>query len=123
MGCKTNTFGTPGVSEREGQEVFFLKNLSHARQIRNRTLGCFERASMPGISGAERDALLSFIVVGGGPTSCEFVTELHDFLRVSFASCLWFFLPVSPLSPNVSRTTLVHFERANSSPSCMTFSG
>eukprot|EP00962_Isochrysis_galbana_P020930 scaffold6144_cov94-Isochrysis_galbana.AAC.1 len=90
MGCKTNTFGTPGVSEREGKEVFFLKNLSHARQIRQRTLGCFERASMPGISNAEREALLSFVVVGGGPTSCEFVSELHDFLRVS--QCAFSFL-------------------------------
>ena len=40
---------------------------------------------MPGISEAERSSLLSFIVVGGGPTSCEFVTELHDFLRVDVA--------------------------------------
>ena len=42
-GCKTNTFNTPGVAEREGKEVFFLKHLHHARQIRNRTLECFER--------------------------------------------------------------------------------
>mmetsp|Transcript_5331 Transcript_5331/g.16322 ORF Transcript_5331/g.16322 Transcript_5331/m.16322 type:complete len:359 (-) Transcript_5331:276-1352(-) len=85
MGCKTNTFGTPGVAEREGKDVFFLKHLWHARQIRQRTIACFERASMPGISEAERSSLLSFIVVGGGPTSCEFVTELHDFLRVDVA--------------------------------------
>lgn len=25
--------------------------------------------------------LLSFVVVGGGPTSVEFASELHDFLR------------------------------------------
>ena len=79
-GCKTNTFGVPGVMEREGKEVFFLKHLHHARQIRNRLLECFERASMPGVSPEERSRLLSFIVVGGGPTSCEFVAELHDFI-------------------------------------------
>ena len=28
----------------------------------------------------QRDRLLSFIVVGGGPTSCEFMSELHDFI-------------------------------------------
>ena len=28
----------------------------------------------------QRDRLLSFIVVGGGPTSCEFMSELHDFV-------------------------------------------
>lgn len=79
-GNKTNTFNTPGVSEREGKEVFFLKHLYHARQIRNRILECFERACNPNISLEERNRLLSFIVVGGGPTSCEFTSELHDFL-------------------------------------------
>jgi len=84
-GCKTNTFGTPGVMEREGKEVFFLKHLYHARQIRNRALECFERASNPTLTPAEVDRLLSFVVVGGGPTSCEFATELHDFLRYDVA--------------------------------------
>ena len=84
-GCKTNTFGTPGVLEREGKEVFFLKHLYHARQIRNRVLECFERASNPTLSAAERSRLLSFVVVGGGPTSCEFTTELHDFLTKDVA--------------------------------------
>lgn len=80
-GNKTNTFATPGVEEREGKEVFFLKHLYHARQIRNRVLECFERASNPNIGKEERERLLSFIVVGGGPTSCEFTTELYDFLQ------------------------------------------
>jgi NADH dehydrogenase FAD-containing subunit len=61
-------------------QVFFLKHLYHARGIRSRVLECFERADMPGISQDERDRLLSFIVVGGGPTSCEFTAELHDFI-------------------------------------------
>lgn len=80
-GNKTNTFNTPGVAEREGRVVFFLKHLYHARKIRNRVLECFERASNPNITDVERDRLLSFMVVGGGPTSCEFTTELYDFLR------------------------------------------
>lgn len=80
-GNKTNTFNTPGVAEREGKEVFYLKHLYHARQIRNRVLECFERASSSHISPNERNRLLSFIVVGGGPTSCEFTTELYDFLQ------------------------------------------
>lgn len=81
VGNKTNTFNTPGIAEREGKEIFFLKHLYHARQIRNRVLECFERASNPNISLAERERLLSFIVVGGGPTSCEFTSELYDFLQ------------------------------------------
>lgn len=98
-GCKTNTFRTPGVDEREGIEVFFLKHLYHARQIRSRMLECFERAAMPARvkpgevptaeSAAKRqeeiDRLLSFVVVGGGPTNCEFATELKDFLTKDVA--------------------------------------
>jgi len=80
VGNKSNTFNTPGVQENEGRAVFFLKHLYHARQIRNRIIECFERASNPTISHTERNRLLSFVVVGGGPTSCEFITELHDFL-------------------------------------------
>ena len=44
-----------GVMEREGKEVFFLKHLYHARQIRNRALECFERASNPTLSPHEVD--------------------------------------------------------------------
>jgi NADH dehydrogenase FAD-containing subunit len=52
-GSKTNTFGTPGVTENEGKDVFFLKHLHHARGIRNRILECFERASNPTLSSLE----------------------------------------------------------------------
>ena len=85
-GCKTDTFGTPGVVEAEGREVHFLKHIRHAQGIRNRMLECFERAAMPGVDPAERDRLLSFVVVGGGPTSCEFTAELHDFLATDVST-------------------------------------
>lgn len=45
-GTHTNTFNTPGV-EQGKNNVFFLKDLWDARQIRNRILECFERASYP----------------------------------------------------------------------------
>ena len=80
-GNKTNTFNIEGIDSHEGKSVLFLKHLYHARQIRNRILECFERASNPKISVNERQRLLSFIVVGGGPTSCEFTTELYDFIH------------------------------------------
>lgn len=80
-GSKTNTFGTPGVKQNEGKDVFFLKHLYHARGIRNRIIECFERATNPTLSQEEVTALLSFLVVGGGPTSCEFATELSDFIK------------------------------------------
>ena len=85
VGSKTNTFGTKGIAENEGRQVFFLKHLYHARQIRNRVLECFERADIPKISDAEKERLLHFIVVGGGPTSVEFVSELHDFITEDVA--------------------------------------
>ena len=52
------------------------------RALRNRIIECFERASNNNISEAERSRLLTFLVVGGGPTSIEFASELHDFLTV-----------------------------------------
>lgn len=80
-GNKTNTFQTPGVDELEGEAVLFLKHLYHSRLIRNRILECFERASNNNVTQEERERLLSFVVVGGGPTSCEFTTELYDFIH------------------------------------------
>ena len=92
MGTKSNTFGVPGlVSEEESVEqsasgtnkhnVFFLKQLQNARAIRDRIIECFERASSPFISEEEKTRLLTFLVVGGGPTSIEFTSELYDFLH------------------------------------------
>eukprot|EP00755_Sulcionema_specki_P034502 Sspe_Gene.103009::Locus_78861_Transcript_1_1_Confidence_1.000_Length_1455::g.103009::m.103009/K17871/ndh1; NADH:ubiquinone reductase (non-electrogenic) len=79
-GSKTGTFNTPGIDSQEGHNVHFLKHLYHARQVRNRILECFERAAIHTLDPSERDRLLTFIVVGGGPTSCEFVGELYDFI-------------------------------------------
>eukprot|EP01134_Creolimax_fragrantissima_P008527 CFRG8527T1 len=81
VGVKTNTFNTKNVLDREGKEVFFLKNLWHARSIRSRSIEVFEVASLPQVSEEEKKRLLSFVIVGGGPTSCEFASELYDFLQ------------------------------------------
>jgi len=80
VGCKTNTFDTPGIAENEGHCVFFLKHIHHAAQIKARIVECFERADIPGTKFEEISRLLSFVVVGGGPTSCEFTVDLHDFV-------------------------------------------
>ena len=79
VGVKTNTFGIESI--QEGNGIYFLKHLYHARSIRNNVIDSFEKAAIPDMSEAERRRLLSFVVVGGGPTSCEFVSELHDFLK------------------------------------------
>lgn len=74
VGAASRTFGIPGVAEH----ALFLREAADARAIRQRILDCFERASQPGLDPAERDALLHFVVVGGGPTGVEFAAELHD---------------------------------------------
>jgi NADH:ubiquinone reductase (non-electrogenic) len=76
VGAWNNTFGIPGVKEH----AFFLKELTDARAIRERVIACLEGADVPGISREERERLLHFVVVGGGPTGVEFAAELHDLL-------------------------------------------
>lgn len=78
LGSETNTFGVPGV--HNNPRVFFLKQLQHARSIRNKLIESFERASLPSVTNEDRTRLLTFVVVGGGPTNIEFSSELYDFL-------------------------------------------
>lgn len=76
VGSTANTFDVPGVREH----THFLKELSDARSIREHILECFERAAHPPHSEADRQRILHFVVVGGGPTGVEFAAELHDFI-------------------------------------------
>jgi NADH dehydrogenase FAD-containing subunit len=78
VGSETNTFGVQGVENNSN--VFFLKQLDHARAIRNRLIECFERASIKDLDETEKKRLLTFVVVGGGAINIEFASELHDFL-------------------------------------------
>lgn len=81
VGAVPGTFGIPGVAEH----ALFLKEIQDARRIRRRVLDCLERASWPGLEREERMRLLTFVVVGGGPTGVEFAAELHDFLMKDLA--------------------------------------
>ncbi|KAJ6634797.1 putative NADH dehydrogenase [Pseudolycoriella hygida] len=76
VGAYSNTFGIKGVKEH----AFFLKEVADARRIRTRVLECFEHADMARTDN-ERNGILHFAVVGGGPTGVEFSSELHDFIR------------------------------------------
>ncbi|KAL8103839.1 external alternative NAD(P)H-ubiquinone oxidoreductase B2, mitochondrial-like isoform X1 [Apium graveolens] len=76
MGARANTFNTPGVEEN----CLFLKEVEDAQKIRRTVIDCFERASLPKLTDAERQKILQFVVVGGGPTGVEFAAELHDFV-------------------------------------------
>jgi NADH:ubiquinone reductase (non-electrogenic) len=77
VGAEPATFGTPGVKEH----AVFLKQIEHSRVIRSRILDALETACIPGQSDAEIERLLSFVVVGGGPTGVEYAGELADFLK------------------------------------------
>lgn len=97
VGVKTNTFGIESISQaaQKGDSIFFLKHLAHARAIRTNIIDSFEKAALPSVTDAERRRLLSFLVVGGGPTSCEFTAELHG--KFDRCSCLF----VEPLLRNI----------------------
>lgn len=76
VGAVNNTFGIPGVAEH----MHFLKELPHARAIRRAIIRNVEAAAFPGLPHSEVRRLLSFVIVGGGPTGVEFAAELHDFI-------------------------------------------
>jgi len=72
-GSRTNFFGIEGVE----RHAFDLKSLSQAEELRNHILTLFERAGREPDLG-RRAALLTFVVVGGGPTGVEFAGALRE---------------------------------------------
>ena len=65
-----------------GENVFTLKTLNDARQIRNHIIGVFERASIEK-NLKRRRQLLTFVTAGAGYTGLQVVTELRDFIYKS----------------------------------------
>lgn len=61
-----------------------LKTLEDALEIRRRVLLAFERAERQA-DPAKRDALLTFVVIGGGPTGVELAGALAEISRESLA--------------------------------------
>jgi NADH dehydrogenase len=74
-GSSTNFFGVPGA-----EYAYPLKSLDEAIRLRNHILCCFERA-VPLSDPQQRKKLLSFAIVGGGPTGVEFAGALAELLR------------------------------------------
>lgn len=62
-----------------------LQELEDAEKIRQSVIDCFETASLPHLSDDEKRHMLSFLVVGGGPTGVEFAAELHDLVHEDLA--------------------------------------
>jgi NADH dehydrogenase len=88
-GSVTDYFG----SENARQKSTGLKDLSEALSLRSRLLGCFERATLIADADARR-RLLTFAIVGAGPTGVEYSGALgelikhvlpKDYRRINFA--------------------------------------
>ncbi len=75
-GSATNYFGNDAVAAHS----LGLKNLGEALQLRNHVLETLERATR--VSGAARSELLTFCIVGGGPTGVEYAGALAELARL-----------------------------------------
>jgi NADH dehydrogenase len=82
-GSATDTFGKPGIEKH----AIGLKDLSDAVAIRNRILCLFERATVEP-HPAVRRALLTLVVVGGGPTGVEMAGALSELVHLVLAKDL-----------------------------------
>lgn len=76
VGAKTTTFNIPGVYGN----ALFLKEIEDAQNIRMKLMKTIEQASSFPRNDPERKRLLTFVVVGGGPTGVEFAAELQDYV-------------------------------------------
>jgi NADH dehydrogenase len=75
-GSETETYAIPGVSEN----AYRLHSIDEARAYRNHVLRMLERADWVE-DAAERERLLTFVVVGGGPTGLETAGALAEMRR------------------------------------------
>lgn len=75
-GSEPNFFGLEGVA----RAAYPLGNIDDAISLRNHILECFERAAIEP-SAERRKELLTFVVVGGGPTGVELAGALAELQR------------------------------------------
>jgi NADH dehydrogenase FAD-containing subunit len=103
MGCTTNYFGNARIREYS----FPMKSVPNAMALRNRILQTFEDTIEAG--PAERQALLNFVIVGGGPTGVELAGAMaemkkyilpKDYPRVDFSRFTIYLLEGSPNTLN-----------------------
>lgn len=75
LGSVANYFGNRSIEEN----ALSLKTVGDAIDFRNRVVGAFEKADTEP-DPAERRALLTFVVVGGGATGIELLGSLHSLI-------------------------------------------
>jgi NADH dehydrogenase len=73
-GSRTTYFGTPGAEEN----AMDVKGLRDALRVRNHVIDCFEEAEH--LDDRSPEELLTFVVVGGGPTGVEAAADMHDLI-------------------------------------------
>jgi NADH dehydrogenase len=73
-GSRTTYFGTPGAEEN----AMDVKGLGDALRVRNHVIDRFEEAEH--LDDHAADDLLTFVVVGGGPTGVEAAADMHDLM-------------------------------------------
>ena len=78
-GSVTNYYGNRTVEEH----ALGLKDLGEALQLRNHVLECLEQATRTD-DDQERRTLLTFCIVGAGPTGVEYAGALAEFVRLVF---------------------------------------
>ncbi len=76
MGSLTHFFGVKGAPEF----AYPLKTMEQGIRLRNHVLSCFERA-MHVRDAAQLQRILTFAIVGGGPTGVEFAGALAELVR------------------------------------------
>lgn len=79
-GSTTNFFGLTAVQEH----AFNLKELEDAEVLRNHILNAFEQAVIEP-DPARKRALMTFVIVGGGPTGVEFAGALIELVQYVLA--------------------------------------
>src|SRR6201996_1106768 len=103
MGCTTNYFGNKRIEEC----TFPMKSVPNAMALRNRILKTFEDTIEAG--PAELQALLNFVIVGGGPTGVELAGAMaemkkyvlpKDYPEVDFSRFSIYLLEGSPNTLN-----------------------
>jgi NADH dehydrogenase len=72
LGCTTNYFGNAKLQAHS----FPMKSVPQAMALRNRILKTFEDTIVAG--PAERQTLLNFVIVGGGPTGVELAGAMAE---------------------------------------------
>lgn len=111
VGTQTSSFGIPGVEKhcfflKEVRASFLsippnafhpptlppwpfpslnppVRQVLDAIELRKALVDCFERANLPSVAEEDKRRILSFVVVGGGPTGVEFAGEVRRKERIT----------------------------------------